>query len=392
MRIKICWFCSHFFTAKNFFTLACSVLTLLLLFQELYNFVVTKPTSTSQEEKQLKTSDIPDVVVCLDPGFNSSALEKYGYTIGTYYRGSMDGKEFVGWNGNGNKSSQDILENVLSAGVNFQSLLSFATFRRDNVDSVGAHFELRTLAYPYGRCLFISPPKESLNSPGINSLILVLNKTMVDNLNVQSFKLRVYFMDRASSLQTYPDEMEILGDPVTMNMFAKEPPFISYNTQIYRSVHVPGDPLLDCAVYTVDNSYHTCIKKEIIDIFTKEIGCIPPLLEADPKTICNNRFNVSKKRDNDLNKLFRSFYHHDRKFNCRTPCTKNIFTSRFVHSSPSMFKSSSLVLIFDKTIKVAHSSFSIDGGTLLTRLGGSVSSGRTLLWIILAILAAASQV
>ena len=40
-----------------------------------------------------------------------------------------------------------------------------------------------------------------------------------------------------------------------------------------------------------------------------------------------------------------------------------------------------------KLFKVARSSFSINGQTLLTRLGGSVSSGRTLVWIILTILA-----
>ena len=185
--------------------------------------------------------------------------------------------------------------------------------------------------------------------------------------------------------------MEMLGDPVRMDMFCEKPLFITFKTQISRSVHVPGDPRLDCAVYTKDNSYHKCVKKDLINTFTKEIGCVPPLLEDDPKLICNRKFNVPKKRDNEINKIFRSFYYHDRKFNCRTPCTKNIYTSRFVHSAPSRFKSNTLVLIFDKTIEVGRSSFSIDGQTLMTRLGGSVSSGRTLIWIILTILSA-SQV
>ena len=119
-------FCSHLLTAKhlltasNFFTLDCSLLTIFLLSQELYNFAVTKPTSTAKEEEQLKASDIPDVVACLEPGFNSSAFEKHGYMhFATYYRGSMDGDKFVGWNGNGNKSSQDILEDVFLLGVIF---------------------------------------------------------------------------------------------------------------------------------------------------------------------------------------------------------------------------------------------------------------------------------
>ena len=75
----------------------------------------------------------------------------------------MDGEKFVGWNGNGKKSSQEILEEVLSAGGNFQSLLSSASFRRDNTDYVGAEIGLKTLAYPHGRCLSFTPPKKSLN-------------------------------------------------------------------------------------------------------------------------------------------------------------------------------------------------------------------------------------
>ena len=151
--------------------------------------------------------------------------------------------------------------------------------------------------------------------------------------------------------------MENLGDPVRMDMFYEKPPFITFKTKISKSIHVPGDPLLDCAIYTTDNSYHKCVKKDLINTFTKEIGCMPPLLEDDPKLICNRKFDVPKKRDNEINKIFRPFFYHDRKFNCRTPCTKNIYTSRFVHSAPSRFKSNTLVLIFDKRIEVGRSSF-----------------------------------
>ena len=369
--IQMSFFEKPLVTARTLFTLVCSVLTILLLLQELYNFVITKPTSTSIDEKQLETADIPDVVVCIDPGFNKTALEKYGYS-GTYYRGSMDGEKFVGWNGNGSKSSHEILEEVLLDGTAFHSLLRYVNFRRDNVDYVGADIDFKTLAFPYGRCISISPPKETLKSWRINSLAIVLNETAVEDLNFKSFKLWVYFMDKATSLQTYPDEMEMLGDPVKMDLFSEEPPFRSYKTQISKSVHVPGDPLLDCTIYTPDNSYHNCVKNEVRDTFTREIGCMPPFLDADLTTLCNEKFNVSKKRDNEINKLFRSFYNHDRNFDCRTPCTKTIYTSRFIHSSPSRFKSSTLVVIFDKTIKMVYSTFSVDGRTLLIRLGGSV--------------------
>ena len=45
-----------------------------------------------------------------------------------------------------------------------------------------------------------------------------------------------------------------------------------------------------------------------------------------------------------------------------------------------------LIITFDNTIEIFQSTFSIDEQTFLTRLGGSVSSGRTLLWLFLTLL------
>ena len=74
---------------KYLFISLCVGLTLLLIYQELVNFAIIRPTSNSLEEKKLETSDIPEVVLCVDPGFNSKVLNKYGYKAVTYYRGTM---------------------------------------------------------------------------------------------------------------------------------------------------------------------------------------------------------------------------------------------------------------------------------------------------------------
>ena len=47
--------------------------------------------------------------------------------------------------------------------------------------------------------------------------------------------------------------------------------------------------------------------------------------------------------------------------------------------------------MFEKILEVGHSTFSINEQTFVTRLGGSVSGGRTLLWILVSLLGA-SQV
>ena len=85
-------------------------------------------------------------------------------------------------------------------------------------------------------------------------------------------------------------------------------------------------------------------------------------------------------------------YTHDRTFNCRTPCTTNVYTIKYAQTMPSTISNTTfLLLIFEKILEVGHSTFSINEQTFVTRLGGSVSSGRTLLWILVSLLGA-SQV
>ena len=57
----------------------CLAITLVLIFELLHEFVAERPTTTAKLKKQLEITDLPDVVVCMDPGFDSKTLEKYGY-------------------------------------------------------------------------------------------------------------------------------------------------------------------------------------------------------------------------------------------------------------------------------------------------------------------------
>ena len=78
---------------RKIFKIFCTLLTLLLVGQELFTFAIVKPTTTSKEEKDLEISDLPEVVVCLEPGFDTEVLKNYGYKTLGYYRGSMDGNQ-----------------------------------------------------------------------------------------------------------------------------------------------------------------------------------------------------------------------------------------------------------------------------------------------------------
>ena len=386
------WLQNHL-NLKNCFTLVCLSLTLLLIYQELVTFSVTKPTATSKEEKKLDTSNLPEVVICLDPGFDTAIMHKYNYTPVRYYRGADSEDKFLGWNGGGseNESSQDVLDEILTFDSRFINdrgeLVWSLYYKEEHVEKVPVKVKPRILAYPYGRCMCISPPSSKNSSYAkLNSLYLSLKDIPV----LRNKSLRIFFMDDVNSLQLYPDEMEMTGDPIEIKM--EQPPWkISYKTQISRHQQVQGDPRFECSVYTENNSYNGCVQNELLELFDKEIGCQPPLLLKDPTRICDKKFNdaANTTRAKRLRKLFKHVYYHDGIFNCNSPCLTNVFNTRFVHKvGRAREQPSTVVITFDNTVQVIRSTFSINEQTLFSWLGGSVSSGRTLLWIFLTILGA----
>ena len=88
---------------RNFLSLLCAGLTILLIYKELVTVTVIKPTTTSTERKELETSDLPDIVVCFLPGFDPQVMRRYHYATGGYYKGENEKGQFVGWNGGGGK-------------------------------------------------------------------------------------------------------------------------------------------------------------------------------------------------------------------------------------------------------------------------------------------------
>ena len=140
---------------------------------------------------------------------------------------------------------------------------------------------------------------------------------------------------------------------------------------------------MECDEYTPYNTYNDCIQKELFGSFENILGCHPPLLAQEPEKICNGRFNLTADNEDKIRGIFLALNSHYTSFNCKRPCTTNLYTSRLMGKIPlkeNNFKT--VELVFDRTISVTRSTFSINEQTFLTRLGGSVSSGRTLLWIL----------
>ena len=376
---------------EKVFKFACALLTLLLIGQELVNFAIVKPTVTSKEEKGLEFDDIPEVVICIEPGFDIEVLKKYGYkrTL-LYYRGRRPSDlKFIGWNGDKNKSSLDILEEALVVKQKYIKDAKFITrafYIADSwkSDSLKAEVNLRSLAWPYGRCFSISlPDLQEAENTEKNTLYLKFDESVFKSY--KDINIKMYFMERTNSLNIHPDQSSMTGDSSTVLMNR----FRTFKTKISRSKHVQGNPHLKCTEYTLERSYNNCTNEELIGQYIDILGCIPPVLgnvfSTTPKIICNQTmFNISKEKVSKVEKLWITIFNHNLKFTCETPCTTTKYTTRLLQSVPHAF--SAMHVVFDKTVDITHSTFSISEQTLLTRLGGSVSSGRTLLWILVSLL------
>ena len=151
---------------------------MILIYQELVNFLVTRPTSDFKEEKKLESKDIPEVVLCLEPGFNSKVLNDYSYKAATYYRGTMGyTTSFVGWNGGENETSSS--KDVLVAESRFlnDSTLITGYFTENHFNGVVAESKIRTLTYPFGNCKSFTPPVQK----DLSSIHIGINGTAFQN-------------------------------------------------------------------------------------------------------------------------------------------------------------------------------------------------------------------
>ena len=74
-------------------------------------------------------------------------------------------------------------------------------------------------------------------------------------------------------------------------------------------------------------------------------------------------------------------------YTCNSPCTKTTYKTRDRGADPYPFKT--LDIAFDKTVDINHSKFSIDSYTFLTKLGGFIGIGRSLLWVLVSLLGVA---
>ena len=163
------------------------------------------------------------------------------------------------------------MEEALAPESHFfnDSTLAGAFYTGDHVNYIAGESNLRTLAYPFGRCKSFIPPQEA----NMSSIHIGLSTSAFQN----SSKVTIFLMDETNSLRMYPKDLEMLGDQIEIKT-QDTATMALYKIRVSQLKHVLGDPLFICTVYTANYSYNDCVQDEILDAIEKEIGCQPPLL------------------------------------------------------------------------------------------------------------------
>ena len=108
-----------YFTLTNILTVICTILTGWLSYDLIVDFLVDKPTTTSQKQIDFHRGLFPDVFVCRTPAIDENMAQSFGYQPGYFWEGRSGGwfnGSFVGWNGHdGKQNFKDVLNKLFKA-------------------------------------------------------------------------------------------------------------------------------------------------------------------------------------------------------------------------------------------------------------------------------------
>ena len=355
----------RFLSIHNLFNTICFTLTAYLSVDVILDFAVHKSTSTSHEQIDIDQETFPELVVCSDPPIKEEAAQQFGYND-DYFYGFSAPEEFIGWNGiDGKHDSMYILNEIFNLNLKGQLISSIGYLEKSNwkYDN-NPNIQVRMLRAPHGKCLLIQPPIDDTSF-----ISLVLNKTSLMKLRKGSMMLNIFLMDPINSPQIFPSNFQMRGSSIKVDIHENR--YWEFASKVVRLYHLQDDPHFDCTVYERGKTYGDCVRKELQDIFKRQLGCIPPLLATSGRVskICNSRFNVSSERRDEIETFFHSYWSFQPN-QCKRPCTE---TTYYVHSTIDMKQANTEIGInFDPSVDITRSKFTSSVMTVFYSLGGSV--------------------
>ena len=113
---------------------------------------------------------------------------------------------------------------------------------------------------------------------------------------------------------------------------------------------------------------------------------VPRLLFQGIKT--NYATNLTKQDQSviEIGNLVENMVNDFESSSCKQPCTQYQFETKLLYTQEMELEENQIKIVFDQTVDLTKTSFLMSLIDLLTGIGGAISFGRTLLWIIVIII------
>ena len=370
---------------KVIFTISAS----LLILHTFYNFLVVKPTYASNEKRTIGAEDFPEMIVCPEPSIDLDAVRASGYPGNeAYFRGISDrhSLEQIGWAGNKSEGVKKVIQEV-SILKSIEECPTAIFWFQNNVSQVQTEFVFAKALNPHYICCKVVPPKLSQISPVISVHLFLSNNSHILNIfrvknatersPVQSFK--VFLADQVTA-SFFDQHRTILdGDKIVSDNSG----FMKYKVKIIEEERLEDDPKYPCIDYKTRGLYAKCVENEIVRQQTYFLNCTPPWMTDNEDYWCKGKFafesiTTREKYINFMKDISDGEANYGK---CLVPCkVKRYFTKEVGLRKVRNLRG--LIIRFAREVDVTKSLWTIDGTTLISKIGGFIGINKNFLWII----------
>ena len=348
-----------------------------------------KPTYSSSEKREISAEDIPEMIICPQPSIDLDAVRSRGYPGNeAYVRGISDrhSLEQLGWAGNKSEGVKKVIQEV-SILKSIEECPTAIFWFQKNMSQVQADLKLVKALNPHHICCQVIPPKLSQTSPLISVHLFFTNNSHI--LNIFSVKnaserspvqaIKVFLADKVTA-SFYDQQRTILdGDKIVSDNSG----FMKYKVKIIEEERLEDDPKYPCIDYKTRGLYAKCVENEIVRQQTEFLNCTPPWMTDSEDHWCKGKFGFESitTRENYIRFMMDISDGEANYRKCLVPCkVKKYFAKEVGVRKVSNLRG--LIIRFAREVDINKSMWTLDGTTLISKIGGFIGINKNFLWLI----------
>ena len=218
------------------------VLSSHLLYDD-FNLFLSKPTYSSDNERNLKPENFPGIFLCSMPAYNYSELKRHGYlTMFNYTMGLMKNNKIAAWSGNGSVEIEKVANDIamIKTVKDCPNLRVKYTFKKIKLDRV--KFELAYSGNPPGQCCRAIIPE---NAKDHSAITFIFDVTLSKNPDIEGFQI---FLSNQESFHKF-NMLQFNTNGILLKAYKNKPGYKVFRTRIHDHIRLEEDPNISCKDY-----------------------------------------------------------------------------------------------------------------------------------------------